>query len=292
MIATASASDPCISVVIPCYERIDFLRNALRSVFSQTLKPSEILVVDDGSPSPIEPTLVQEFPGVHWLYQKNSGVAAARNLGIKMAQNSWIAFLDSDDRWKPLKLEKQWSFHCAHPEVLVSHTNESWIRNNNQVIPPQYLDKSPRSFFERSLHHCLICPSSVIMHQSIVEKVGNFDETLPVCEDYDLWLRILLTEEFGFLDEELVLKYGGHPDQLSRTYWGMDRFRVFSLEKLIQKNESPEKKLLILRVLQKKCEILSKGFKKHGKYLESDGLLAKADKFQALLHSLEEEFIK
>ena len=107
-----------------------------------------------------------------------------------------------------------------------------------------------------------------------------------------IWLRILLTEEFGFLDEELVLKYGGHPDQLSRTYWGMDRFRVFSLEKLIQKNESPEKKLLILRVLQKKCEILSKGFKKHGKYLESDGLLAKADKFQALLHSLEEEFIK
>ena len=156
MIATASASDPCISVVIPCYERIDFLRNALRSVFSQTLKPNEILVVDDGSPTPIEPSLVKEFPGVNWLYQENSGVAAARNLGIKRAQNSWIAFLDSDDRWKPSKLEKQWSFHCAHPKVLVSHTNESWIRNNNQVIPPRYLDKSTRSFFERSLQHCLI----------------------------------------------------------------------------------------------------------------------------------------
>ena len=149
------------------------------------------------------------------------------------------------------------------------------------------MDKSTRSFFERSLQHCLICSSSVLIHQSVVEKVGNFDETLTVCEDYDLWLRILLTEEFGFLDEELVLKYGGHPDQLSRNYWGMDRFRVFSLEKLIQKNESPEKKLLILKVLLEKCAILSKGFKKHGKYLESDGFLAKAEKFQALLHSLE-----
>ena len=292
MIATASASDPCVSVVIPCYERINFLRNALYSVFSQTLKPSEILVVDDGSPTPIEHTLGREFPGVHWLHQENSGVAAARNLGIKMAQCSWIAFLDSDDRWKPLKLEKQWRFHCEHPEVLVSHTNESWIRNNNQVIPPKYLDKSSRTFFERSLQHCLICPSSVLMHQSVVEKVGNFDEDLPVCEDYDLWLRILLTEEFGFLDEELVFKYGGHSDQLSRTFWGMDRFRVFSLEKLIKQNECPEKKLLILRTLQEKCEVLSKGFKKHGKYLESEGFLGTSRKFQALLRSLEKEFIK
>ena len=141
--------------------------------------------------------------------------------------------MDSDDEWEPSKLEKQLALLQNSPELRVVHTGERWIRNGNEVIPPVYLDKSNHLLWERSLKHCLICPSSVLIHRSIFETVGLFDESLTVCEDYDFWLRLLLEEEFGLVDEKLVIKHGGHEDQLSTTTWGMDRFRVMALQKIL-----------------------------------------------------------
>lgn len=288
MTASAQAYAFEVSVVIPCLNRVAFLRNALSSVYNQSLTPAEVIVVDDGSPSSLQEKLANIFPSVQWYRQENRGVSAARNLGAQKAQYPWIAFLDSDDQWQPDKLEKQSRFHQENPDILASHTDEIWVRNGNQVIPPKYLDKSPEQLFQRSLVRCLICPSSVILHRSIFEQFEGFDESLPVCEDYDLWLRILVQKPFGYIDKKLVTKNGGHKDQLSRQVWGMDRFRVQSLEKLVKTTGiSSSNQEAILCNLVQKCKVLSAGFRKHHKEKEAEIYLQKYLQYKNLLPSFE-----
>ena len=288
MTASAQACAFEVSVVIPCLNRVDFLCEALSSVYKQSLAPAEVIVVDDGSPLSLKEKLAVIFPEIRWYRQENKGVSAARNLGARKAQYPWIAFLDSDDQWQPDKLEKQSCFHHENVHILASHTNEIWVRNGNQVIPPKYLDKSPEQLFQRSLVRCLICPSSVILHRSIFEQFEGFDESLPVCEDYDLWLRILMQKSFGYIDKKLVIKNGGHDDQLSRQVWGMDRFRVQSLEKLVKTTGiSSSNKEAILCNLVQKCKILSAGFRKHNKEKEAKMYLQKSLQYKNLLPSFE-----
>ena len=119
------------------------------------------------------------------------------------------------------------------PASKACHTDEEWIRNGNQVIPPKFLNKAPENLFARSLRRCLICPSSALIHREVFSEIGLFDESLPVCEDYDFWLRLLLLQPPELVDQKLVIKHGGHPGQLSTPTWGMDRFRVKSMEKLL-----------------------------------------------------------
>lgn len=288
MTASAQACAFEVSVVIPCLNRVDFLCEALSSVYKQSLAPAEVIVVDDGSPRSLKEKLAGIFPEIRWYRQENKGVSAARNLGARKAQYPWIAFLDSDDQWQPDKLEEQSCFHHENVHILASHTNEIWVRNGNQVIPPKYLDKSPEQLFQRSLVRCLICPSSVILHRSIFEQFEGFDESLPVCEDYDLWLRILMQKSFGYIDKKLVIKNGGHDDQLSRQVWGMDRFRVQSLEKLVKTTGiSSSNKEAILCNLVQKCKVLSAGFRKHNKEKEAKMYLQKSLQYKNLLPSFE-----
>lgn len=267
MTGTAAAVDLSISVVIPCYNRVNKLYRALKSVELQTRKPEQIIVVDDGSEKSLQNLLSPEFPKVEWLAQENKGVSSARNAGVEFATGDWIALLDSDDEWVPEKLESQVSFHQKNQDLLASHTDEVWIRNGNQVIPPQYLNKSSEALFTRSLKHCLICPSSAFLHHSLFERIGYFDETLSVCEDYDFWLRLLAEERIECLHEKLTIKHGGHADQLSATTWGMDRFRIKSLEKMLGHGKlSTLQNKAILETLVEKSSILIVGSKKRKKH--------------------------
>jgi len=255
-----------ISVVIPVYNRWGLLCSALSSVIEQTYYPSEIIVVDDGSDTPVTPELKEKFPQVQFIRQPNGGVASARNNGIKKSTGSWIALLDSDDQWEKTKLEKQVALLTKHSGLLAVHTGEKWMRNGNEVIPPAYLDKSSKTLWERSLKNCLICPSSILLHRTLFDEIGWFDESLPVCEDYDFWLRLLLHTELGLVEERLVDKHGGHPDQLSTTTWGMDRYRVQSLEKILTSGSLPENKQdALISALSEKLSILAKGAAKRGK---------------------------
>jgi glycosyltransferase involved in cell wall biosynthesis len=273
-----------ISVVVPVYNRWHLLPRALESVQNQTYPSDEILVVDDGSDQTVSTDLLESFPDVQFFRQENKGVASARNLGIKKASGDWIALLDSDDEWEPTKLEKQLAFLKKFPEFRVIHTGERWIRNENEVSPPAYLDKSNHLLWERSLSHCLICPSSVLLHCSIFETVGLFDEKLTVCEDYDFWLRLLLQEEVGLVDEKLVIKHGGHDDQLSTTTWGMDRFRVMALQKILNNPLlSNDRKVNVLEVLLKKCDILAQGAEKRGKLEEAQKYKHLSDQYSVEL---------
>ena len=222
-----------ISVIIPTYNRDKFLKRALISVYSQTYKVNEIIVIDDGSTDNTS-RILKDFPDVIYIYQDNSGVSSARNLGITVAKNDWIAFLDSDDEWKEKKIEEQVSFHKLHPNILMSYTDEIWIRNSLEVKIPKKFRKIGKNVFLENLGYCNIAPSSVLIHRFIFENIGTFDEKLEVCEDYDLWLRISLIHSIFLLNKKLIVKYAGHDDQLSFKHWGMDKFRVQALEKLLK----------------------------------------------------------
>ena len=222
-----------ISVVIPTFNRSPVLDRALDSVIAQTHSPAEVIVVDDGSTDGTAERVESGFPGVRVLQQENLGVSAARNRGIGASRGDWVAFLDSDDEWRPDKLERQVDALGDLPELRICHTDEIWIRRGRRVNPRQIHAKQGGWIFEHCLPLCAMSPSSILIHRSVLDDVGLFDETLPACEDYDLWLRICSRYPVLYVDEPLVVKYGGHEDQLSRRIWGLDRFRIRALEKVI-----------------------------------------------------------
>lgn len=277
-----------ISVVIPAYNRSELLFRTLSSVSRQTFQPLEVLVIDDGSSPPLLPTENISLPRIKYFRnEKNLGVAASRNIGIAQALGEWIALLDSDDEWHPCKLEKQVEYLRDSPEYKAVHTAEKWMRNNNEVSPPAYLDKSSHLLWERSLKHCLICPSSALLHRSLFQTIGLFDEALTACEDYDFWLRLLLQEEIGLVDEKLVVKHGGHEDQLSTTTWGMDRFRILALRKILSYPQlGKDRKISLLRVLHQKCTIFAQGSEKRRKFEEAQKYRILADQYCTRLDQL------
>ncbi len=258
-----------ISVIIPTFNRAQRLRRSIQSAMDQTRQPDEIIVVDDGSTDETAEMIAREFPKVQYIFQQNNGVSSARNRGIAAAAGAWIALLDSDDEWLPEKLFKQMKLlqleKCRNINYLLCHTDEIWIRNGIRVNPQRKHRKFGGHIFPKCLPLCVISPSSTIIHRSIFEEVGYFDESLPACEDYDLWLRICARHPVLFLPEPLIVKYGGHADQLSRKYWGMDRFRVQALEKLLDDDHhtlSAENQTAVLDMLLKKLNILITGAKK------------------------------
>ena len=226
-----------ISVIIPTYNRCDLLKRAINSVIKQTITPKEIIIVDNGSTDQTYQMVSSLFPEINYFIEKKRGVSAARNKGILESKSKWIAFLDSDDAWKPTKLEKQMEFYIFNQDKYrIIHTDETWYRNKKFLNQLKKHKKSGGNIFKNSLQLCCISPSSVVLKKQIFEEYGLFDENLEVCEDYDMWIRITSKEEVGFLDSPLVSKYGGHSDQLSKKFWGIDRFRIKSLEKNL-KNE-------------------------------------------------------
>ncbi len=244
-----------ISVIIPTYNREKFIEKAINSVLAQSVKPYEVIIIDDGSTDETFNLLKKYKNKIKLLTQKNTGVSSARNLGIKVADGEWIALLDSDDIWLKHKLSTQIKYHKENPRIEISQTNEEWIRDGKVFKQPKKYIKKSGFIFSDLLTHSTISPSTTLIKKSIFDDIGYFDENLIVCEDYDLWLRIALKYEFGLIEDSLILKYGGHFDQLSTTIWGMNRFRVQALEKHINSLHKDE----VLKILIKKCEILAKG---------------------------------
>ncbi len=255
-----------ISVIIPTYNRKHTLSRSIGSVLSQTTKPLEIIVVDDGSTDGTRDWISAEYPTVKYIYQNNSGVSSARNNAIRNTRGEWIAFLDSDDEWLPNKLEQQINLIQDYPEYILCHSNEIWIRNGRRVNQMKKHKKFGGEVFEKCLDICRISPSSALIKKSILEKIGYFDESLEVCEDYDLWLRLTAKHKILFIDEPLIVKYGGHLDQLSKVNNGIEQFRIKSLEKILFSNcLSKSQKKITVKVLLHKLEIYVNGLKKRDK---------------------------
>ena len=273
-----------VSVIIPTYNRIRTLSRALDSVLAQTRTVDEIIVIDDGSTDSTVDLVLGNYPQVTLLQQPNLGVSAARNLGIREATSDWIALLDSDDRWLPTKLEAQFALLEEHPDHRLCHTEETWIRNGKRVNQMHKHRKGGGHIYSQCLPLCVISPSSTLLHRTLFEEAGLFDETLPACEDYDLWLRICVREPVLFVDTPQIEKYGGHEDPLSRKHWGMDRFRIRALEKMLATGLlTPDQGKDTVAMLIRKAAILEQGARKRGK-------LQRADHYQQLLKRYTAEF--
>lgn len=263
-----SRPEATVSVVIPTYNRASRVTHALHSVLSQTRPPDEVIVVDDGSTDDTAERIRTRFPGVRLLTQENRGVSAARNAGIRAASGEWIALLDSDDEWLPRKLELQ--LRAVAEETLVCHGDEIWIRRGRRVNPMKKHRKHGGHIFDKCLPRCVISPSSVLLRRRLLDTVGLFDEALPACEDYDLWLRVTARFPVLFVDEPLIVKHGGHDDQLSRRYWGMDRFRIAALEKILASDVlDGSQRAAAESMLATKIAIYASGARKRGRVTEA-----------------------
>ncbi len=294
-----------ISVIIPAFNRKHTLERAIRSVLAQKnmhkgqssiielgapadrLRPGtaqapadgrcpsrtetaiELIIADDGSTDGTEAWVRQEFPSVVYLHwQEQRGPSYARNRGVEAAQGRWIAFLDSDDEWKPGKLRAQWDFFQAHREYRIGQTEEIWIRNGVRVNPMKKHKKYGGFIFEKCLPLCVISPSAVMMEKSFFIETGGFDESLPACEDYDLWLRIAARHPVGLIEKPYVIKYGGHADQRSREFPAMDRFRIYALEKILSSGALDATQTLAARqMLEEKSRIFRQGAQNQGQVL-------------------------
>lgn len=260
---------PGVSVIIPVYNRPEFLKEAVESVLNQSYRDFEVIVVDDGS-TDSTPDVIDSYRGIiRSVRQENMGVSAARNTGIRASRNNLVAFLDSDDLWETSKLERHVAFFNEHPEALICQTGEIWIRKGKRVNPGTRHQKPSGMIFNESLHLCLVSPSAVMMKKTVFEKVGFFNESFPACEDYDLWLRISCSIPVFLLDEPLVIKRGGHENQLSAMSC-LDRYRIFSIKNILDSGRlDKDQTIKAVSVLVEKCRIYSSGCMKRGREEES-----------------------
>jgi glycosyltransferase involved in cell wall biosynthesis len=260
---------PRVSVIIPTYNRARIIEEAVDSVLAQDYKDFELIVVNDGSTDNTSEVLAPYGDDVHVLSQENKGVSAARNRGITEASGKLIAFLDSDDLWLPQKLSMQVEFFDQRPDALICQTEEVWVRNGIRVNPKQRHKKPSGMIFKPSLKLCLVSPSAVMIRRDLLDRAGGFDETLPACEDYDLWLRISCRFPVFLIETPLIVKRGGHDDQLSKRA-GLDKFRIQAIVKIIKTgilSEDQRQEALIM--LQNKCGIYAAGCRKRGKQEEA-----------------------
>jgi glycosyltransferase involved in cell wall biosynthesis len=257
--------NPLVSVIIPTYNRGWIIREAIDSVLEQDFIDFELIVVDDGSTDDTADILKTFGRDINVIRQSNQGVSAARNRGIAASSGQLIAFLDSDDLWLSHKLAVQVEFFTSQPDAMICQTQEQWVRNGVRVNLQKRHHKFSGMIFERSLELCLVSPSAVMIKKRLLEEVGRFDERLPACEDYDLWLRISCRYPVYLIDTPLIIKRGGHADQLSKAA-GLDKFRIQSLKKILESNQlTNAQHLSTLIVLKQKCKIYADGCLKRGR---------------------------
>lgn len=279
---------PLISVIIPTFNRKNRCKKAIASVCNQTYRDFELIIIDDGSTDGTSfEYLFDDISHLRCRYlcqSFNSGVSAARNKGVSESQGTWIAFLDSDDEWHPEKLAKQVAWIQSHPEYNLVQTKEVWIRNEKRVNPPKTHEKIAGHIFKESLKRCMITPSSVMIKKDFFLKAGKFNESMPACEDYDLWLRITLHHPIGLVDEFLLTRYGGHNDQLSSSVGILDKFRVRALLHLLEHEKcSNEQKQLIYQTLVTKAMIVANGSRKRNKVEEYERFKNIADSYRTFV---------
>lgn len=271
-----------VSVIIPVYNRPDTIIRAIDSVLKQTQQPAEVIVVDDGSTDDTANIVRHRYPEIVLLTQSQRGVSAARNRGIAYASGRWIALLDSDDEWLPEKLEQQLVAINREPACRFCHCDELWVRNGVRVNPKKIHQKYGGLIYHHCLPRCVVSPSAVMLRQDLLDEFGPFDESLPACEDYDYWLRTCATESVLYVDTPLLIKYGGHADQLSRHYHTMDEFRIKALDGMLQSDRlTMSQRQATIDMLVRKLTIVVNGLQKRQRFDKIEALTTRYGHYQS-----------
>ena len=272
---------PLVSVIIPTFDRLPLLPQAVQSVREQTLEPSalEIIVVDDGSTDDSWAWLQQQ-PDLRCVrLAERGGPSAARNRGAAMARGRYLAFLDSDDLFTPPKLALQLEALEQTPAAPLCHSDEQWLRNGKPLRQLPKHQKRGGWIFEHCLPMCRVSPSAAVMERELFAELGGFDEQLEVAEDYELWLRLTCQHPVAFVARPLVIKRGGHADQLSAKYGQIEVFRIEALRRvLLRAPLSEDQRLAALDTLRRKCEIYAQGCAKRGRLAEAQRYTELPDK--------------
>jgi glycosyltransferase involved in cell wall biosynthesis len=214
--------EPLVSVIIPTYNRADYLKLALKSVLEQTYKNIEVIVADDGSMDNTA-EVVADFndPRVKYFYQRNTGLpAVTRNRGLREASGEYVAFLDSDDMWQPEKLEIQVEYLRNQPDYHLAYSN-AWIIDETDARKGLIMDLElfkEGEIFKYLVKYNFIPQLTVLMKRKVFDEIGFFNEdpTLRAVEDYEYWLRVALRHKIGFVKEPLAM-YRVHSGGMSRA---------------------------------------------------------------------------
>ncbi|MFN4151216.1 MAG: glycosyltransferase family 2 protein [Candidatus Sericytochromatia bacterium] len=247
-----------ISVVIPTYNRSNYLIEALNSVINQTYKNIEIIIVDDGSKDNTKEIVnnyieLNKIKNIKYYYKDNGGVATARNFGIQKSEGIFISFLDSDDLWKEDKLLKQIKLF-NDPKIGLVHSHYSILKEDNQLITniPEKEEKFNGNMYSNMKIHNLVGTSTVVIRKECIDKVGFFEGEYSPAEDYDLWLRISKEYDFGYISESLVYYREFSSENISRNLTKLENGVIKILNKhwdniSITKSEKEDKDLAYSR---------------------------------------------
>jgi len=208
---------PKVSVIIPTYNRADFIEDAIESVLCQTYKDFEIIIVDDGSTDNTKDVLQKYHNKIRYIYKNNGGEASARNAGIKNAQGAYIAFLDSDDLWLPERLKFGVHALDSDKDIGLFFSDCNRVFNGERADKTYFDDYKPYSgFIFRQLYIQDFIPTlTVISRKECFQQVGIFEEKLTLCTDYDMWLRISSCFKIDYIKIPLaILK--SHSKSISR----------------------------------------------------------------------------
>ena len=227
-----SGMAPTVSVIIPTYNRAHLVGRAIRSVLNQTYQDFEIIVVDDGSTDNTE-EVVKSFndPRIRYIrHEKNRGGSAARNTGIRAARGEYIAFLDSDDEWLPEKLAKQLPVFEKDSTCGAVYTDLLYMLPDGSVKLCQ--NYRPEGWILKKLlsSNVVGTTSSVIVRRECFEKIGLFDESLPSCQDWDMWIRIAKRYSFRKIPEPLT-KYRVHQNRITTDFRAVWQGHLAIMEK-------------------------------------------------------------
>lgn len=200
--------EPLISVVIPAYNSARFIGEALSSVLAQTFTDYEIIVVDDGSTDDTREVVGALGDRVRLVSQKNAGAGAARNRGIAAARGTWIAFLDSDDQWRPEHLRILLDAAEASPEFPLIYGSKTTVDEQGATVHHPDAPRFPTGWiFAELIEDCLITTSTNLVRTATLRAVGGYNEDrrLRVAEDWDLYLRLAATNPIGATRDTYVI---------------------------------------------------------------------------------------
>jgi glycosyltransferase involved in cell wall biosynthesis len=200
---------PKVSVIIPTYHRAFIVRQSIDSVLQQTYRDYEIIVVDDGSTDDTREVLKSYGDKIRYDYKANGGISSARNRGLEIAGGDYVAFLDSDDFWKPEKLQKQMTFFEANPEygMVATRCLTNTVDRNFTTVSINKRRRYGKSgwVYKDLFYRNFIRTSSVVVRRECFDQLGVFDESLPRCEEIDMWLRIAKKYPIGFINDILTV---------------------------------------------------------------------------------------